>query len=162
MGEDFAHFVLCQNDGKTGRPLYPLHPIQPSDLLPEDLLVKEEQSAQGLVLRRRCHLALASQISKELRHLGLGHSARVPFAVEEDKPPGPIEIGLFGPKTIMFSSDHVADLIEEFGLARGNWDLYGGAIPGTLPAATRKASGLLGRIIPLLPRNCRIIRPTSR
>ena len=32
---------------------------------------------------------------------------------------------------------------------------------GILPTAAPKASGLLGRIIPLLPRNCRIIRPTS-
>ena len=34
-----------------------------------------------------------------------------------------------------------------------------GAMLGILPTAAPKASGLLGRIIPLLPANCRIIRP---
>lgn len=46
--------------------------------------------------------------------------------MKEDKPPGPVEIDLLSPKTVMFSPDHVADLIQEFGLAGGNCDPYGG------------------------------------
>jgi hypothetical protein len=65
-------------------------------------------------------------MTEKRRDFRLSHFARVPFAVKEDKPPGPIEIGLLGPKTIMFSPDHIADLIEEFGLGSGNWDRYGG------------------------------------
>ncbi|MDP9099805.1 MAG: hypothetical protein M3N48_12565 [Verrucomicrobiota bacterium] len=49
----------------------------------------------------------------------------------------------------MFSPDEIADLIEQFGLAGGNLDPYGGAMLGILPAAASRASGLLRRIIPL-------------
>jgi len=79
-----------------------------------------------LVLGRSRYLPLAGQKGEKFRYLHFGHFARMPFGVKENESANPVDVYLLGPKTIMFSPDHVSDLIEELGLARGNPGPYGG------------------------------------
>ena len=64
----------------------------------------------------------------------------------------------------MFTAFHRLDSRDDASLGLPGRMTTGmvGAMFGILPKSAQSASGLLGRIIPLLRTNCRIIRPTSR
>jgi hypothetical protein len=53
-------------------------------------------------------------MSKKLCYLSFGHLARMSLVVEQNEPPNPIDIGLFGPNAKMFTPDDVPDLVEQF------------------------------------------------
>jgi hypothetical protein len=96
-----------------------------------------------LVLGRSRYLALAGQEGEECRYLRFSHYPRVPFTVKEDEAPNPVDVYLLGPKTVMFSPDDVSDLIEEFGLARGNPGPYGGGHARYPPYRDRQSKRII-------------------
>ena len=40
--------------------------------------------------------------------------------MEKNEAADPIDVGLFGSKTVMFAPDHIPHVIEQFGIARGS------------------------------------------
>jgi hypothetical protein len=57
-------------------------------------------------------------VRQELAYLGLRHLPGVALVVKKNEAANPIGVAPFGSQTVVFSSDHVPDLIEQFGIAR--------------------------------------------
>jgi len=53
-----------------------------------------------------------------------GHFSRMPFAMVDDEALDPVDVSLLGANTIMFASDDVPHLVEQFWFARGRHSHY--------------------------------------
>ena len=54
-----------------------------------------------------------SQRVQERRDFHAAHVLRVPLVMKENEAPYPVDVDLFGSKTVMFAADRVAQLIEK-------------------------------------------------
>ena len=53
-----------------------------------------------------------------------GHFSRMTFAVIDDEPLNPVNVGLLSADAVMFASDDVPHLIKQFRFARGRRSQY--------------------------------------
>jgi hypothetical protein len=88
--------LTSEDDGELGRAFDPLDFIDEGEFALEDLLVKEEEAAQGLVLGGGGDVFVHCEVGKELSDFVFAHLVGMAFVVEEDVAPDPIDIGLLG------------------------------------------------------------------
>jgi len=71
-----ADLFARQDDWEAFRALGPVETVQLGDVEFQHLAIEEQQSAQRLVLGRRCHLAVNRQKAQEARDLRRAHFHR--------------------------------------------------------------------------------------
>ena len=62
--------------------------------------------------------------------LGLAHVGRMPLPVEEDEPPGPLDLAILGADAVMQATDRHPRPVQELG---GIGQVQGSAIPRNIP-----------------------------
>ena len=92
-----CHLGRRQHHRQARRPVRPADGLHPRQVLPEHLLVEEEQRRQRLPVRGHRHLPVSRQPRKKGLDLGLPHLTRVAHAVEAHEGAHPMDVGLLGP-----------------------------------------------------------------
>ena len=95
-------------------------PVQPFELTAEHLFVKEEQSAQGLVLSRGAYLAACGKGRYETLDFRTAHFVRMAFSVKDDEPHDPSDVRFLGPGAVVTGANSLPDLVEKARLAGGD------------------------------------------
>jgi hypothetical protein len=111
--QDRRDLAAGQDDGDAVGTLGVNNVRQPIDLPAQDLLVQEQQPGQGLILCRRGDAAIHRQHGQEGADLGLTQVVGMAFAVEENEPPDPGDVGLFRSWAHVPRPDCRADAIEK-------------------------------------------------
>ena len=75
-----------------------------------------------------------SQMREERANLGFSHLVRVAFTVKEVELLNPMPVSLFGSEAVVFKTNDVAELIDEFGWFMGRLALV---YPRTQPVKCR-------------------------
>ena len=115
-----CHFSRRQHHRQTRRPVRPTDGLHPRQVLPEHLLVQEQQRRQGLSVRGHRHMPLGRQPGKKGLDLGLAHLARVAQAMEAHEGTHPVNVGLLGAQAVVKVANPFAHLVEQPGrLQRG-------------------------------------------
>jgi hypothetical protein len=113
MGENGAGFGACEDDGKLRRPVDPLDTGDELELPLKDMLVKEEQRAEGLILRGGSNVTVDCKVAEEGGDLRFAEGAGVAFAVVKDETANPIAVGGLGPDAVTPGAEVPPDAIEE-------------------------------------------------
>ena len=113
LGEHGADFLGRQDDRQVVRALGIDEVVEPGNVLLEDLAVEEEEGAEGLVLRRRRHLAIDGQRRQEARELSRSHLGGMALAVEEDVAADPGDVRLLGATAIVPGANGMTHAIEQ-------------------------------------------------
>jgi hypothetical protein len=87
--------------------------VQPWKGLGEDLLVEKEYRGQGLILRGSRDVALAREVVQERGDLRSAEARRMALSGEQDEPPDPLDVSLFGAVAVAPPLYRVAHEIEE-------------------------------------------------
>jgi hypothetical protein len=87
--------------------------VDHTDVDAEDLPVQEHERAKRLTLRGRTEPAFHGEPRQKRRDLAGSHRGGMLLVVEEDVPPDPVHVSLFGPPAVMPYPDRVPYLIEE-------------------------------------------------
>ncbi len=82
---------------------------------------RSHYTTPGLILRRRAHRVLHSQVRQEGVVLRLSHLGGVADMAEEDDPRHPVPVALLGPWAVVAGTKSVAEAAEELGLAIERW-----------------------------------------
>ena len=107
--------LSCQDHRQALWPLGANRALDASRLDLEHLLVKEEQGAEGLVLRRGRDLPFDSQVREEGVDLGRAHLPRMTLVVEEDEALDPSGVGVLGADAVVADAAGRANLVEQPG-----------------------------------------------
>jgi hypothetical protein len=83
-----------------------------------------EQSFYVLVLGGSCDIEIARKMSEKFGDFLFGHFSRVPFAVVDDEALNPVDVSLLGADAVMFASNNVAHLLEQFWFAGSRHSHY--------------------------------------
>lgn len=78
------------------------------------MAVEEEDSGEGLILGGGGDILFDGEVGDEGLDFGGAHVFGVVFVVEEDVAFDPVFVGLFGAVGVVFETDGVGDLVEEF------------------------------------------------
>jgi hypothetical protein len=111
--EQCANFVSREYDGHVLGPLGTHDAIEPGKIDLEHIAVQEQEGAEGLILRRRRHAPFHGQPSQEAGDLGSPQLDWVTLAVEDDVPPDPRNVALFGSPAVVACAQPLPDAIEE-------------------------------------------------
>jgi len=124
------HLHAGQDDRQPPGGFGPHNAVNPGEVPLQDLSVKEQQCAQGLVLRRGADLFLDPEMRQEGVDLRLGHLGGMPDMLEEDealdlpaprwlasRQAGPMAVALVGPAAVVAGPQGFAETIQEFWLA---------------------------------------------
>src|SRR4051794_37246066 len=101
MGDHPTGLVPCEDDRELGWAADAFNARDEFELSIENLLVKEKQRTEGLILSRGGDVQVRSEVAEEGSDFGLAHFFRVPLLVEKDVSPDPIEIRLLCAKAVM-------------------------------------------------------------
>ncbi len=115
MSQDRSRFGFAKDHRESSWTANSLDAVDELEFAIEDLLVKEEQCVESLVLSGRGNVAIKCEMAEESCDLFFAHLLRVPFIVEEDEAANPIDIGLFGANAVAFDAEVPTDAVEEFG-----------------------------------------------
>jgi hypothetical protein len=96
--QEAPHLVACEHDAQGQALRGTRHALDPLELASEDGAIQKQDRVQGLVVRRRRHLAGTGQRREERGDLGFRHVVRVALAVEEDEAATPCDVRLLGPR----------------------------------------------------------------
>ena len=107
-----AYLVAREDHGKPSRLLRPHDPLEPGNVLAQDLAVEKQQGVKGLILRRAGHSACHGEMRQKRLDLSGPHLLWVAFVVEQDIPPHPVEVGAFSTNRIVFEPDDFPSPIE--------------------------------------------------
>lgn len=113
--EDGPRFSSGKDDRDFRGTFYALNVVEKAESSPQNFLIEKKQRREGLVLSGSCDVFFYGQVGQEGGDLAFTHFSRVPFLVEEDEAPDPIEVGLFGAQTGVLDAQLPADAIEKFG-----------------------------------------------
>jgi hypothetical protein len=75
--------------------------------------IEKHQCIQRLILGARCNAFIKCEVLQERADLSFAHFQGVPFLMEQNKLPGPVDVGLLGSRRIMFCSNDSANLVQE-------------------------------------------------
>src|SRR5437667_4815914 len=114
MCKDFVHLIASQHDWDALGLFCPLDVFNPAHLLFEDLLVKKQDRAEGLILGRGRHVTNSRQVRKKLCDLGCAHLVRMTQMMKPDKALDPVAIRSFRSQTVVFKAQNVERLVEKF------------------------------------------------
>jgi len=82
--------------------------------LMEEISIKEDQRAEGLVLGGCSHFSFSRKIGQKCLDFRFSHLLEVCLIVKKDVAPDLIDIRLFSPVGILLVAQRIADLIEQF------------------------------------------------
>ena len=85
LSEDQGDFCRAEDHRNTMGHLAAGHWLDRPDINPQDVLVKEEESAESLVLRGGADLLAGRQPGQEGRDFGGSEGARMPLLVKDDE-----------------------------------------------------------------------------
>ena len=119
---DRAHFLPRENHGKSRRLLRAHDALHPAQLLPEHFLVQKQHRAQGLILRRRRHVARHRKMRQKRLDLQLAHFGGVPLAVEENKAPNPAGVCLLGADAVVPHPNRITHPLKQARLTRRRYN----------------------------------------
>src|ERR1051326_1208129 len=117
-GQHRARLCRSENHRQLRRSFCALDVIDSGKLLLKNFFVKKEESTESLVLGGGGYVLLTRQMRQERPHFPCAHLCRVLFAMKENETLDPIHIDLFSASRIMPEANSIADLVEEFPLAR--------------------------------------------
>jgi hypothetical protein len=75
--------------------------------------VEEEERREGLVLGGGRDAAVRRERGQEGVDLGFAHFVGMPFAVEDDEPPDPADVRLFGAEAVVAHAERGTNAVEE-------------------------------------------------
>ena len=102
---------------------------KPRQIHPEHFLVEKQQRRLRLILGRRRHVALGSEMRQKRFDFRRPHVARMPLAVPEHEASRPVDISLLGADRIVLHANAFAYLIQQTRRARGPRRFEDGAHP---------------------------------
>ena len=114
MNENGACFAFAKNDREPGRAANPLDAGDEFKFAVKDLLVKEQQSAEGLVLSGGCDSAINREVAEEGGDLVFAHIRGVTLFVEQDEASDPVDVSLLSANAVTLDAQMPADALEEF------------------------------------------------
>jgi hypothetical protein len=103
------------------------------------VLVEEKQRAEGLILSRGGDVQIRREVAEKRRDLRLAHLVGVAFAVEENEPPYPIDIGLLGAYGIALYSQMPTDAVQQARFCQRGLGSWGGHFRGSESITWREA-----------------------
>ena len=127
VSKDSACFASTKNDREPGRAPNPLDAGNEFEFAIKDLLVKEQQSAEGLVLCGGSDSAINRQMAEEGGDFFLTHLVGVTFFVEQDEAADPVHVSLLGANAVALDAEMPADAVEEFAWRRAGgrrWRIF--------------------------------------
>jgi hypothetical protein len=89
--------------------------IEPRKRAAEDVLVKEQESALRLILRRRRDCVRDREVGQKGLDLRAANLDGVTLAVEPDEASNPVHISLLGSEAVVFQANAIAHLTEQAG-----------------------------------------------
>src|SRR5712692_7263843 len=110
---DHAECLVFGEDGGESFGLPRADSVHRLDLLVQDGLVEKQQSAQGLILRGRRHMALHGQVRQKRFDFRSPHLFGMAFLMKQDKTPRPIDVGIFSTDGVMLRLQDVPHLVEQ-------------------------------------------------
>jgi hypothetical protein len=138
--QHLPHLRARHDHGQAFRPPGP-HGVQPRQLDLQDLLIKEQQREERLLLGAGGDVLVDRQVSEERFDLGRSHVAGVALVVEEDEGARPAGVAFPGPVLAEALAGDLANEVEEARGLRGSLDGRGLSGHGILP--NRKSSFLV-------------------
>lgn len=84
------------------------------DFLVKNFAVEEEDGAKGLVLGGCGNVAFDGEVGEEGADFGCAHFCRMFFVVKEDIAPRPVNVDFLGAVGVMFGTQGIRQLIEQF------------------------------------------------
>jgi hypothetical protein len=117
--EQASDFIGRQHGGNAARVRWPLQVVHPGKLGAEHLAVHEQQSAEGLVVRRWRNVPLRGKHGEEGLNLRSAHVARMLQAMPSNEEAHPVDVGLFGAKAIVQIAHPLAYLVQQAGGVQG-------------------------------------------
>jgi len=113
LGKDGPDFGAGKDDRKLRRAPDAFHAGEVLELPLEDLPIKEEEGAEGLILGGGGDAAVDGEVTEEGGNLRFAQLLGVAFAMEEDEAANPIEIRLLGADAVVFDAQMPTDTIEQ-------------------------------------------------
>ena len=104
--------MLARNGRQLRRPFGSDDLTEVADILLDDVLVEEEDAAEGLVLRGGGDVAVDGQVGQEAVDFNGSHLGGMAFAVEEDEALDPVNIGMFSADRVVSHPDSIAQIVE--------------------------------------------------
>lgn len=123
--ENAAHFLFGE-DGGQAFGLLGVQGVNRAQVLFQHLAVEEQKGAEGLILGGGGDILFDRQMGEERFDFGRPHLVRVAFAMEQDKAPDPVHVGVFGADGVVFKAQGIADLVEKF---LGSWFHWCSSVP---------------------------------
>ncbi len=113
LGENGARLCRGENDGEFGGAANPFDTGDKIKLSIKHLLVKEKQSAKGLILGGGGDAAIDGEVTEEGGNLRFAQLLGVAFAMEEDEATNPIEVSYLCADAVVFDAQMPTDTIEQ-------------------------------------------------
>lgn len=110
------HLLPRQHHRQALRTARPNHAVHPWQLDLQDLLIKEENRRQRLVLRGGRNIPAHRQVTQESLDFRASHLLRMAILVEANIALDPLQIDSFGANRIVSKANLLAYLIEQSGL----------------------------------------------
>ncbi len=114
MGNDAVGLSAGEDDGEFGWTPDTLDAGKVLKFAVEDLLKKEEQSAEGLILGRGGNALVDGEVAEERRDLLFAHGVGMAFVVKKDEATDPTEVRFLGANAIALHAEMPVDAVEEF------------------------------------------------
>jgi hypothetical protein len=115
-----CHFSHRQHHRQTRRAVRTADGLHPRQVLPEHLLVQEQQRRKRLPVRGDRYLPIGRQPGQKGLNLGLPHLARVAHVMEAHERAHPMDVGLLGTYAVVKIANPLTHLVQQpRGLQRG-------------------------------------------
>lgn len=118
VSEDSPRFDFRKNDREPGGTADTLDAVDEFQFAIEDVLIKKEQCAEGLVLSGSRDVTVNSKMAEEGSNFFFAHLVWVPFAMKKNKTPDPLDISLLSADTVTLDTQVPAHAVEKFGWRR--------------------------------------------
>src|SRR5262249_14433803 len=110
--EHAACFGTCQHHRQFRRTGDSLDTVDKVEFSIEYLLVKKQQRAEGLILRRSSDVLVDCEMSKEFCDFFLAHLIWMTLTMKKDEAPYPIRVSFFGANRIMLYAQVPTNAVE--------------------------------------------------
>jgi hypothetical protein len=114
VGHEPFHFIATHDGWFTDGTLRANDATEVAHVAFQDMFVEEHKSVERLVLGTGGNVGVCSEMGQKRYDLWSTHIFGMAHVVEDDKPSGPVNIGVFGADGVVAESDFVANLVEEF------------------------------------------------